>query len=175
MAFKVNQQVKYRGMEMPATVLSGPHASPGADRYLIRKADGNVSLVNAKDLAAIDDRQERVAATLYGVMGGMRSWETVYPSVRALYLRAANEVLTELGKANEVLPELGKAKDRPLAVGDRIRILRHGLEFATVSVGDILTVECVDIGRFRTNAPGRPSITRWTFNLSSEGTGWERV
>jgi hypothetical protein len=57
-------KVKYRNMSMPAEVMSGPHQSPGRSRYLIRKADGNVSLVPVTDIEAVIPRAERVAGTL---------------------------------------------------------------------------------------------------------------
>jgi hypothetical protein len=62
--FKAGSKVRYRGMEMPAEVISGPHKSPGRDRYLIRKADGNVSLVPTRDLERIVSRLDRVAGML---------------------------------------------------------------------------------------------------------------
>jgi hypothetical protein len=68
--FKAGAKVKYRGMTMPAEVLSGPHQSPGATRYLIRKADGNVSLVPEQDLTLIVPRLDRIAGTLAMTMHG---------------------------------------------------------------------------------------------------------
>ncbi|WP_329544681.1 hypothetical protein OG548_08160 [Streptomyces sp. NBC_01356] len=67
---KVGSKVKYRGMTMPAEVLSGPHTSPGNDRYLIRKADGNVSLVPVTDLERVVPRVDQVAGTLSVVIYG---------------------------------------------------------------------------------------------------------
>jgi hypothetical protein len=61
---KAGSKVRYRGMAMPAEVLSGPHKSPGATRYLIRKADGNVSLVPVGDLERIVPRIDQVAGTM---------------------------------------------------------------------------------------------------------------
>lgn len=68
---KPGAEVKYRGMTMPALVLSGPHKSPGNDRYLIRKADGNVSLVPATDLERIVPRLDQVAGTLSMLLYGV--------------------------------------------------------------------------------------------------------
>lgn len=68
---KVGAKVNYRGMTMPAEILSGPHKSPGAARYLIMKADGNVSLVPEQDLTHIVPRLDKIAGTmamtLYGI------------------------------------------------------------------------------------------------------------
>lgn len=61
---KAGSKVKYRGMSMPAVVLSGPHKSPGGSRYLINKADGNVSLVPERELTPIVPRLDQVAGTL---------------------------------------------------------------------------------------------------------------
>jgi hypothetical protein len=63
-AFKTGDKVRYRDMAMPAEVLSGPHKSPGRDRFLIRKADGNVSLVSVTDIERVVPRLDQVAGTL---------------------------------------------------------------------------------------------------------------
>jgi hypothetical protein len=63
--FKAGDKVTYRGMSMPAEVLSGPHRTTGArKRYLITKADGNVSLVPDTDLERVVPRLDQVAGTL---------------------------------------------------------------------------------------------------------------
>lgn len=62
--FEIGAKVQYRGMRMPAEILSGPHPSPGRNRYLIRKADGNVSLVSVVDLERAVSRLDRVADTI---------------------------------------------------------------------------------------------------------------
>ncbi|MGI5408200.1 hypothetical protein ACQEV9_15535 [Streptomyces chartreusis] len=62
--FKAGDKVKYRGMSMPATIVSGPHKSPGVQRFLITKADGNVSLVPKRDLERIVPRLDQMAGTL---------------------------------------------------------------------------------------------------------------
>jgi hypothetical protein len=69
-AFKAGDKVKYRGMVMPAEVLSGPHQSNGRNRYLITKADGNVSLVPVTDLERVVTRIDQVAGTLSMVLYG---------------------------------------------------------------------------------------------------------
>ena len=62
--FKPGDKVKYRNMTMPAEILSGPHRSPGRERFLIRKADGNVSLVPRTDIERVTPRLDKVADTL---------------------------------------------------------------------------------------------------------------
>jgi hypothetical protein len=69
-AFKTGDKVKYRGMVMPAEILSGPHPSNGRNRYLINKADGNVSLVPVTDLERVVPRLDQVAGTLAMVLYG---------------------------------------------------------------------------------------------------------
>jgi hypothetical protein len=66
--YRAGSKVKFRGMSMPAEVISGPHKSPGRDRYLIRKADGNVSLVPVTDLDRIVPRVDQVAGTMAVVL-----------------------------------------------------------------------------------------------------------
>jgi hypothetical protein len=66
--YRAGSKVKYRGMTMPAEIISGPHKSPGATRYLITKADGNVSLVSEHDLSRIVPRLDKVAGTLAMVL-----------------------------------------------------------------------------------------------------------
>lgn len=166
--FKAEQQVKYSGMSMPATVISGPHKSTGADRYLIKKADGLVSLVPFKDLATIDDRRGLVAQTLYASITHNKSgWSALAYGTRETYL----------SWADAVLKVLDDKKPRPLTVGDRIRILRKGLQFASVAVGDVLTVSQVDRASFHVDKLRTTGMMRdyWVFELSGEGTGWERV
>jgi hypothetical protein len=62
--FKAGDKVKYRGMVMPAEVLSGPHKTPGNPRYLISKADGNVTLAYAAHLERVVPRIDQVAEVL---------------------------------------------------------------------------------------------------------------
>jgi len=62
--FKAGDKVRFRGMQMPAEILSGPHKSQGNDRFLIKKADGNVSLVPRTQLQRVVTRIEQVSGTL---------------------------------------------------------------------------------------------------------------
>ncbi|MEW2302593.1 hypothetical protein AB0958_21915 [Streptomyces sp. NPDC006655] len=164
--FKVDQEVKYKGMEMPARIISGPHPTYGADRWLVRKADGKVTLAREADLTPILDTREKVAKAIYeGVSAYGYRWEIAGHATRAKYLAIADKV------AKAVAP----APTRPLAVGDRIRILKSGLDWASVRRGDVLTVQRLEDDKtFRTNAPGYGRDT-WVFKVDSEGTGWERV
>jgi hypothetical protein len=66
--YKAGDKVKYSNMTMPAEVLSGPHKSPNSERYLIRKADGNVSLVPASAIERIVPRVDQVAGTMAMVL-----------------------------------------------------------------------------------------------------------
>lgn len=163
--FEANQKVKYSGMVMPATILSGPHASPGADRYLIEKADGNVSLVKFGELTAILSRRETVARMLHG-----GRWDVLSPATKATYLRTADRVLAAL----DDMP--AEAKPAPLTAGDKIRIIKRNLDGADVCVGDILTVLSVRSVWLTTNAPRSINVgMKWSISASGEGTGWERV
>lgn len=69
-AFKTGDKVRYRNMSMPAEVLSGPHQSPGRERYLLRKADGYVSLVSTADIERIVPRLDQVMGTLAMLIHG---------------------------------------------------------------------------------------------------------
>ncbi|MFF8942859.1 hypothetical protein ACF1A5_11420 [Streptomyces sp. NPDC014864] len=90
--YNAGTKVRYRNMAMPAEVLSGPHPSPGRDRYLIRKADGNVSLVPNTDLERIVPRLDQVAGTLamhlygraYVNLDFTRRSQIVYAAAQAL-------------------------------------------------------------------------------------------
>jgi hypothetical protein len=68
--FKTGDKVRYRNMTVPAEILSGPHQSPGRERYLIRKGDGYVSLVSASDIERVVPRIDQVAGTLSMVLYG---------------------------------------------------------------------------------------------------------
>lgn len=91
-AFKTGDKVKYRGMTMPAEVLSGPHASNGRNRYLITKADGNVSLVPVTDLERIVPRLDQVAGTLAMVLYG-RSFVSLPRHTQLQVAQAATRAL----------------------------------------------------------------------------------
>jgi hypothetical protein len=163
------QKVKFSGMVMPATIISGPHQTHGAERWLIRKADGMVSLVKGTELSAVLSRREAVAKVVYESQTARR-WDTASSYSRTGWLRVADKVLAALEDAADA------EKPGPLKAGDKVRILRSGLEFATVTAGDILTVTTVGPLNFNTNAPTERGIhAYWTFALSGEGKGWERA
>lgn len=85
-------KVTYRNMAMPAEVLSGPHKSIGQNRYLIRKADGNVSLVAASDITRIVPRLDQAAGTLAMTLFG-RSYVTLDTPRRMQVAHAAARLL----------------------------------------------------------------------------------
>jgi hypothetical protein len=91
-AFKAGDKVKYRNMTMPAEILSGPHQSPGAARYLIRKADGNVSLAPVTYLERIVPRLDQVAGTLAMVLYG-RSFVSLPPHTRLQVVQGASRAI----------------------------------------------------------------------------------
>lgn len=66
---------------------------------------------------------------------------------------------------------------RPLAAGDRIRILEDEYLGANVAVGDVLKVTGVRRLVFETECPKPWDVGPmcWTFSLSDEGKHWERV
>lgn len=170
MTYNAGDKVKYAKMRDAAEILSGPHASQGGvDRYLIKKADGNISLVKVTELSERDTRRDDLIEAVHKALY-YRSTLTASEHSRSKTNRVVDAVLAVLGE--DVKP--------PLAKGDRIRILKDGLEFAQVNAGDILTVQDPDHYRdgkvFTTNAP-RASYRRdfWYFQLSGEGEGWERV
>lgn len=170
--FKPEQKVKYTKHEMPATVISGPHPTHGADRWLIRKADGKVSLVRQHELSEISDKREATAKAIYTALGSSYgyTWSTVTYTTRRKYLAAADAVLKALEPAPAPAPAL-----RKLAAGDKIRILHDRLDHASVKRGDVLTVKAVNASYLSTYAPGYSYRDTWSFMLSGEGTGWERV
>jgi hypothetical protein len=95
--FKAGDKVKYRDMVMPAEVLSGPHKTPGNPRYLVRKADGNVTLAYLSEFERIVPRLDRIAGTLAVTLYG-RSYATLntrdqvrIAAVAANVLRIADE------------------------------------------------------------------------------------
>ncbi|WP_030737250.1 hypothetical protein [Streptomyces sp. NRRL S-31] len=171
MTFQAGDKVKYAKMRDAAEILSGPHASQGgADRYLIEKADGNVSLVKVTELSELDGRREVVAAAIHQALY-LRSLSKASRVSRSRVIELADAALAALD---------GIEKSSPLAKGDRIRITKHGLEFATVIVGDVLMVDNVDAYGdgtvFTTNAPRSTGMRDcWYFRHDSEGRGWERV
>ncbi|MFI8830565.1 hypothetical protein ACIGPN_06005 [Streptomyces afghaniensis] len=163
-----NQQVTFKGNVMPATIISGPHKTYGADRWLIRKADGAVTLARGSELSAVRSQREEIAAVAYSAANFGAQWPPISHTIRTSYLRIADAVLAEL-KAE---PE--KPAKRPLRTGDRIRILRRGLSSAEVDRGDVLPVIAVDPLEFRVRTH-KLSRGYYIFKLADEGTGWERV
>lgn len=163
MSYVAGDKVKYARMDKPAEILSGPHPSPGADRYLIRKADGNVSLVKFGELEPLDPRRDKLAQTIYTAFVRSTPWSHASGAFKVRAYEAADAVLAD------------QAKPRALAKGDQIRVTRSGLEGADVRVGDVLTVEEVNGAYFYTDAPRARYQHRWIFMLSNEGRGWERV
>lgn len=92
--FKTGDKVRYRGMVMPAEIMSGPHSAPsGRSRYLIRKADGNVSLVWTTDIERIVPRLDQVAGTLAMDIYG-RSFAALGHTTQIDLARAAVRVLS---------------------------------------------------------------------------------
>lgn len=90
--FAPGSKVRYRDMAMPAEVLSGPHKSPARDRYLIRKADGNVSLVPVTDIERVIPRVDQVAHSL-AVNLYARQLGMLDVHIRMALLQAATRVL----------------------------------------------------------------------------------
>jgi hypothetical protein len=90
--FRVGDKVTYRNMTMPAEILSGPHKSPGRDRYLVRKADGNVSLVSVTVLERVFPRVEQMAGTLAVVLYG-RTFAMLDPHTKLKLAEAARRTL----------------------------------------------------------------------------------
>lgn len=165
MGYTEGASVSFKGNTMPAAIISGPHPTYGADRWLIRKADGKVTLARESELSPVLTQREKVAAIAYVAMVPDGMWGQASLSTRRKYLRIADAVIAELG---------AEAKPRPLAVGDRIRILKGGLSFAEVKVGDVLPV----IGVSGESLHAKTSKLRrgyYVFQLEDEGTGWERV
>jgi hypothetical protein len=161
-------KVSYKGMEMPAEIISGPHPTHGAWRWLIRKADNTVTLARESELSPVDDRRERAAEAAYHAASYHSrsvSWSDAAATIRAKYLRVADAAIAELEKPT--------AK-RPLRAGDRIRILRAGLEFAEVKRGDVLPVLDV-VGDSLHAKTHKLERGYYIFSLAGEGAGWERV
>lgn len=86
--FKAGDKVKYRSMNQPAEILSGPYKSHGCERYLIEKADENVSLVPVTDLERLVPRIDKVAGTMALVLYG-RSFALLPPHTQMQVAQAA--------------------------------------------------------------------------------------
>jgi hypothetical protein len=163
--FKVGQEVKFKDMAEPATILSGPHSAYGTDRWLIRKADGNVTLARENGLSGIADRREIVAEAIMTKLASPgNTWGTLNTYAKRKYREAADAAI-------RAVDESAKPEPRPLAAGDRIRILRSGLDCSSVTKGDEFIVVRVFLTSFKVPAP----YGHWTFRLAGEGTGWERA
>jgi len=91
-SFSAGDKVKVRNMTMPGTIVSGPHKSPGHDRYLVRKADGNVSLIKFTELDRVVPRLDQMAGTLAIVLYG-RSFVTLDFATRTKVAAVARRVL----------------------------------------------------------------------------------
>ena len=165
--FKAGQKVAFKGMAMPATIISGPHPTHGAERWLIRKADETVSLVRERELTPILTRTEAAAKSLYeSARGG--AWDSAPSYVRQSYMTMAERALRAADKFAADTPV-------PLAVGDKIRIMVARHQGSRTEEGDVLSVLAVDGGRFLTNAPRSGLVSYWTFYLDQEGKGWTRA
>lgn len=127
MTFTVGQSVKFNGMSMPATIISGPHPTHGADRWLIRKADGKVSLVKVAELSPVMSRREAAAYVLFESQTG-RKWGTAATFARTTWLRLADKVLAAADEAAGTV-----TVKAPLTAGDKVRILKTGWESARVN------------------------------------------
>jgi hypothetical protein len=92
MKFKAGDKVKYRDMVMPAEVLSGPHKSPGGNRWLILKADGNVTLAPERHIERVIPRVDQVAGTLAVLLYG-RSWVSLPHTTKLQVTQAAARAL----------------------------------------------------------------------------------
>lgn len=101
--YEVGQRVKFVGMVQPATILSGPHRTHGAPRWLIRKADDTVSLVSGTYLSEwYDPRIPLVAQTLYATLSGSAArlrYEALPTDSKAVYTGTASAVLKALDAA----------------------------------------------------------------------------
>ncbi|MGW5637135.1 hypothetical protein [Streptomyces sp. NPDC003832] len=159
-------QVKYKGMSMPATVISGPHETVGASRWLIRKADGNVTLARESELTALPTQRERVAQAIVKASTASATWDTMGPAARVNFLRLADAAISAMRE--------GEVKDVPLSAGDLVRVLTRRLSGADVRVGDTLTVAQVGTKLIRVRS-SRSLTGYYVFQQSDRGTGWERV
>ena len=92
MRFKTGQMVRYTGACDAVEILSGPHPSPGLDRYLIKGADGNVSLVEVSELSILHPRREEIARTL-AEWFYVCSWERLGNERRGVVYNATDAVL----------------------------------------------------------------------------------
>jgi hypothetical protein len=96
MAYAEGDSVRYAGMEMPAKIISGPHPTHGADRWLIRKADDTVTLARESELSPVDNRRELIAKAAYEQLQN-RYWAEASALNRMRYLALAEDVVSSLG------------------------------------------------------------------------------
>lgn len=67
----VGDKVKVRGMAMPGEILSGPHKSPSGNRWLVTKADGNVTLLREAEFTRIVPREDQVSDVMARMVYGL--------------------------------------------------------------------------------------------------------
>jgi len=91
--FTPGTKVQYSGMVDPAEIISGPHSTTyGRNRYLIRKADGNVSLVFTGELTAVVSRVQKMADQLAREVYGC-PFHALNPATKALVRTKAARLL----------------------------------------------------------------------------------
>ncbi|MFE5159117.1 hypothetical protein ACFRNT_11395 [Streptomyces sp. NPDC056697] len=165
MTYTVGDKVLRDGY--PVTIAGGPHTGY-SEWYAVKGEDGKVYPAGADRLAPVstDPRREVVARALCEQNG--RDWDE---TDRNIYRPRADAILAVLDAM-----ETPAEEPKPLAVGDRIRILENVHNGAKVFAGDVLGVEYVGGDVFQTPAArlGTPGL-QWTFEMEDEGTGWERV
>lgn len=172
MSYAAGQKVAYKGMEMPAKVISGPRKSNGAPRWLIEKADGNITLAPEQMLTALPELRDKVAEALFVKLSGhgrSMSFSAIPESGQRTYLSMADLAIAAVKEHQDAEPS-----PRPLAVGDRIRILKDNHQMANVRKGEVLSVTKLTLLSLRVKASKSPH-GYWTFLRSAEGIGWERV
>ncbi|WP_458085785.1 phiSA1p31-related protein [Streptomyces malaysiensis] len=174
--FKVGDKVRNAVFGV-GTVVYGPYTSAShTDVYLAEYAGGTHRAVMGKHLTLIpkvdptDPRREVVAKALFNDVRATDAidWEELSGPGKDRHRHSADAILAAL--------DAMETPEEPLAAGDKIRILAEGHQGAKVYVGDVLTVKSVHGTWFRTNAPrmGTPGCV-WSFEMQSEGTGWERT
>lgn len=89
----------------------------------------------------------------------------------ARYLVADDDGTAVYALEREITP----AKPTPLAVGDKIRILKSGLDGADVVEGEIRTVTEKGESYFLTDSASGARLRQWSFVTGDESTGWERM
>jgi hypothetical protein len=145
--------------------------------YLVQFSDGRGVVVSAAKLAAlpafaVGDKVTFDNGTLVTVAYGPYRVREAGED-RWFVVRHANGT-EHTATSNRLTPVTTSA---PLAVDDKIRILKDWHDFANVKTGDVLTVSSINTnrGEFHTNAPALRDGDFWVFDFSAEGHGWERV